>query len=259
MDRERFVIGDAVWEKIAGLLPGKTSDRGVTARDNRLFLEAVLWRIRTGLPWRDLPREFGNWNNVFKRFRRWVQAAVFERIFGVLSDEPDFEYAMIDGTIVTAHQKASGAKGGTKQQAIGRSRGGLTTKIVALVDALGERAREGGNLVRFVLLPGQRHDIVGVAPLIAGVSFDALLGDKAFDADWLRADLGERGAVAVIPPKSNRKVIIDYDKAMYRWRHLVENYFAKLKEFRSIATRYDKTDESFSANINLAAALIAAR
>ena len=86
-----------------------------------------------------------------------------------------------------------------------------------------------------------------------------MLGDKAFDADWLRADLDERGAIAVIPPKSNRKVIIDYDKAMYRWRHLVENSFAKLKEVRSIATRYDQTDESFSANINLAAALIAAR
>ena len=252
MDRERFVIGDAVWEKIAWLLPGKKSDRGVTARDNRLFLEAVLWRIRTGLPWRDLPGGFGKWNNVFKRFRRWVQAAVFDRIFGALSGEPDFEHALIDGTIVRAHQKASGAKGGTQQQAIGRSRGGLTTKIVALVDAL-------GHLVRFVLLPGQRHDIVGVAPLIAGVSFDALLGDKAFDADWLRANLDKRGVVAVIPPRSNRKVIIDYDKAMYRWRHLVENYFAKLKEFRSIATRYDKTDESFSANINLAAALIAGR
>jgi len=128
----------------------------------------------------------------------------------------------------------------------------LTSKIVALVDAL-------GNLVRFVLLPGQRHDTVGVAPLIAGVSFEALLGDKAFDADWLRADLDDRGAVAVIPPKANRKTIIDYDKAMYRWRHLIENYFAKLKEFRSIATRYDKTAESFSANINLAAAIIAAR
>jgi transposase len=252
MDRARFVIDDAVWEKIAGLLPGKTSDRGVTARDNRLFLEAVLWRIRTGLPWRDLPSGFGNWNNVFKRFRRWVQAAVFDRIFAVFSGEPDFEYALIDGTIVTAHQKASGAKGGTQHQAIGRSRGGLTTKIVALVDAL-------GNLARFVLLPGQRHDIVGVTPLIEGVSFDAFLGDKAFDTDWLRAHLDERGAVAVIPPKSNSKVIFDYDKAMYRWRHLVKNYFAKLKEFRSIATRYDKTDESFRANINLAAALIAAR
>ena len=136
-----------------------------------------------------------------------------------------------------------------EDQAIGRSRGGLTSKIVALVDAL-------GNLVRFVLLPGQRHDIVGVAPLVAGVSFDALLGDKAFDADWLRADLNKRGAVAVIPPKANRKTIIDYDKAMYRWRHLIENYFAKLKEFRSIATRYDKTIESFSANIHLAARVI---
>src|SRR6201994_24948 len=143
-------------------------------------------------------------------------------------------------------------KRGTQNQAIGRSRGGLTTKIVALVDAL-------GNLVRFVLLPGQRHDIVAVAPLIEGVSFDALLGDKGFDADWLRADLDDRGAAAVIPPRSNRKVSIDYDKEMYRWRHLVENYFAKIKEFRSIATRYDKTAESFSANINLAAALIAAR
>ena len=130
-------------------LPGKASDSGVTAKDNRLFLEAGLRRVRTGVPWRDLPSEFGNWNSVFQRFRRWVNGGVFERIFGGLSGEPDFEYALIDGTIVTAHQKASGAKGGTQNQAIGRSRGGLPTKIVALVDAL-------GNLVRFVLLPGQR-------------------------------------------------------------------------------------------------------
>ena len=252
MDRERFVIGDAVWEKIAPLLPGKKSDRGVTAKDNRLFLEAVLWRVRAGLPWRDLPLEFGNSNSVSKRFRRWVRRRVFDRSFNALSGEPDFEDAMIDGTIVSVHQKASGANGGAETNAIGRSRGGLTTKIVALVDAR-------GNLVRFVLLPGQRHDSVGVAPLIDGVSFDALLGDKAFDADWLRADLDDRGAAAVIPPRSNRKVIIDDDTQMYRWRHLVENYFAKIKAFRSIATRYDKTAESFSANINLAAAMITAR
>ena len=80
MDRERFVISDTVWQKIAPLLPGKPSDRGVTAKDNRLFLEAVLWRVRAGLPWRDLPAEFGLWNSVFKRFRRWVRARVFERI-----------------------------------------------------------------------------------------------------------------------------------------------------------------------------------
>jgi transposase len=128
----------------------------------------------------------------------------------------------------------------------------LTTKIVALVDAL-------GNLVRFVLLPGQRHDTVGVPPLIEGLAFGALLGDKAFDADWLRAELDDRGAAAVIPPKANRKARLDCDKAIYRWRHRIENYVAKLKEFRGIATRYDKTDTSFRANICLAAAVIAAQ
>src|SRR5918993_1685407 len=111
-ERSRFVVSDAAWEKIASLLPGKASDPGATARDNRLFLEAVLWRVRTGAPWRDLPSEFGLWNSVFQRFRRWVKGGIFERIFACLSDEPDFEYALIDGTIVTAHQKASGARGG---------------------------------------------------------------------------------------------------------------------------------------------------
>ena len=130
---------------------------------------------------------------------------------------------------------------------------------MALLDALGERAREAGKLVRCVLLPGQRHASVGVAPLIDGVSFEALLGDKAVDADWLRAELDAHGAIALIPPKSNRKVSLDDAKVMYRWRHLIETYFAKLNEFRAIATRYDKTDDSFRANINLAAAMIAAR
>ena len=114
VDRDRFVVSDAVWAKVASLLPGKSSDSGVTAKDNRLFLEAVLWRVRTGLPWRDLPSEFGRWNSVFQRFRRWVRAGVFDRAFERLSDEPDFEYALVDGTIVAAHQKASGAKGGLK-------------------------------------------------------------------------------------------------------------------------------------------------
>ena len=144
------------------------------------------------------------------------------------------------------------AQGGTCNQAIGRSRGGLTTKIVALVDAL-------GTLVRFILLPGQRHDSVGVQPLIEGVAFGALLGDKAFDVDWLRADLDARGAVAVIPPKAGCKALIACGRAMYHWRHLVENHFAKLKEFRAVATRYDKTDDSFRATITLAAAIIASR
>ena len=113
--------------------------------------------------------------------------------------------------------------------------------------------------MRFVLLPGQRHDSVGVQPLIEGIAFGALLGDEAFDADRLRADLGGRGAAAAIPPKANRKAAINFDRDMYRWRHLIGNTFAKLKEFRAVATRYDKTDTSYAATIHLAAAVIASR
>jgi transposase len=114
VNEERFVLTDDVWLRLAPHLPGKQGDAGVTGKDNRLFLEAVLWRVRTGLPWRDLPPDFGNWNSVFRRFRRWAENGVFERIFNEISGVPDFEYAMIDGTIVQAHQKASGAKGGLK-------------------------------------------------------------------------------------------------------------------------------------------------
>jgi len=116
-----------------------------------------------------------------------------------------------------------------------------------------------GNLVRFRLLPGQRSEIVGVASLIEGLTFDAFLGDKAFDADHLRDALRERGAQAVIPAKRNRKTHIPHDEEIYKWRHLVENYFSKIKEFRGVNTRYDKTDTSFRANLNLVATLIALR
>ena len=116
-----------------------------------------------------------------------------------------------------------------------------------------------GNLIRFVLLPGQRHDSVGVAPLLDGVAFDALLADKAFDNNAIRAELNERGAVAVIPSKSNRKTPFPCDLEMYKWRHLIENFFCKIKEFRRIATRYDKTDTSFKAAIYLVGSVLATR
>ena len=112
MRQERFVLTDRIWAMIEPLLPGTSRSRGVTAKDNRLFLEAVLWRVRVGAPWRDLPPEFGPWNSVFRRFRRWAQAGVFDRIFEAVSGDPDFEYVLIDGTIISAHHKASGAKGG---------------------------------------------------------------------------------------------------------------------------------------------------
>ena len=128
----------------------------------------------------------------------------------------------------------------------------MTTKIVALVDAL-------GNLARFVLLPGQRHDSLGTEPLLDGIAIEALIADKAFDNDRLRAELAARGALAVIPPKADRTRRIACDFVMYRWRHLVENFFCDLKRFRRVATRYDKTDQSFAAMIHLAATALALR
>jgi transposase len=108
----RRVLKDAQWERVAPLLPGKAGDPGRSGSDNRRFLEAVLWMVRTGAPWRDLPEAFGSWNSVFRRFRRWAQAGVFEHLFQALSGDPDFEYALIDGTIIRVHQHGTGAKGG---------------------------------------------------------------------------------------------------------------------------------------------------
>ena len=111
---ERFLLNDAQYKKMALLLPGKSGDSGRTAADNRLFVEAVLWIVRTGAPWRDLPVCFGRWNSAFRRFRRWSRKGVFEKIFNALSGDPDFEYAIVDGTIVRVHQHGAGAKGGLK-------------------------------------------------------------------------------------------------------------------------------------------------
>lgn len=128
----------------------------------------------------------------------------------------------------------------------------MTTKVLALTDGL-------GNLVRFRLMPGHRFDTVGVAPLIDGVEFGALLADKAFDSNDIVANLNERGAKIVISQHPRRAKPIPLDVEMYKWRNLIENFFCKLKEFKRIAMRACKTDQSFEAMIYLTAAVINSR
>ena len=128
----------------------------------------------------------------------------------------------------------------------------MTTKIMALTDAL-------GNLIDFRLLPGKAHDLRGTAVLIERLSGGQLLADRAFDANWLRQALAKVAVEAVIPPKSNRRFPAKFDRDTYKWRHLIENFFGKLKEYRGIATRYCKTDTSFTAFIAIAAILIRLR
>jgi transposase len=120
---------------------------------------------------------------------------------------------------------------------------------MALTDAL-------GNLIDFRLLPGQAHDLRGTAALIEGLNCGHLLADRAFDANWLRDGLAKVGIAAVIPPKSNRLLPAEFDRDIYKWRHLIENFFQKLKEYRGIAMRCCKTDDSFSAFIAVAATVI---
>ena len=135
-------------------------------------------------------------------------------------------------------------------QAIGRSRGGLSTKIHALVDAL-------GNPLAFRLTAGQTHDLVGADALLPQMAADRLIADKAYDADArVLQPLAGAGKTAVIPPRANRLAPRDFDRELYKERHLIENFFCKLKQFRAIATRYDKTAQNFLAAIHLAAAII---
>lgn len=116
-----------------------------------------------------------------------------------------------------------------------------------------------GNLVRFVLMPANRYDTVGVAPLIRGVEFGAMLADKAFDSNWIIEEMNGRGAKVVISQRPQRLLPLVIDDEMYKWRHLIENYFQKLKEFKRIAMRSDKTDTSYAAMICLCSAIINSR
>jgi transposase len=161
---------------------------------------------------------FGNWSTAFRRFRDWREADVFKRIFDALSEEPDMEYAMIDATIVKVHRHGQDEKGGLRARPLAVPKAAMATKILAPTDAL-------GNLVRFQLMSGHRFDAVGVAPLFEGVEFGALLAAKACDSNDIIAELNERGAKIVVSQHPHRVIPIPLDAVMYKWRHLIENFF----------------------------------
>ena len=244
------ILRDDQWERIKNLLPGREGTVGVTAKNNRLFLDAVLYRYRVGMPWRDLPSYFGHWRVVHTRFSRWAKNDVWRKVFQHLAGDADNEYAMIDSSIVRTHQHSSVAKKDREAQAIGRSKGGLSTKINTVVDAL-------GNPINFVLTPGQACDLDGSDKLLPGLEAQTILADKAYDADERVIEpLLAAGKKIVIPSKKNRKEPRTLDKELYKARHLIENFFCNLKQFRAIATRYEKTARNFLAAIHLVAVTI---
>jgi len=129
--RRRHEVTDEQWERIEPLLPGKPGDPGVTA-DNRLFINAIFWMVRTGAPWRDLPERFGNWNSVFQRFNRWAKKGVWDRLMKAFADDADLEWFIIDSTVIRAHQHSAGKKGGKQtKRSVGREADSVPRCILA--------------------------------------------------------------------------------------------------------------------------------
>ena len=184
-----------------------------------MFFEAVLYWARVGCPWRDLPGDFGGWSAVYKRLRRWIDSGRLARLFGLMAVQPACDgtlRVMIDSTIVRAHQHAAGAsevKGGAASNAIGRSRGGLSTKIIAV-------ATDEDGVVAVDIAEGQRNDAPLALPVLAQAKaalgrLDEVLGDKGFDSDEIRgACLDEHDALPVIPNRVNRKEPWPWDEVM---------------------------------------------
>ena len=189
----RYALRDDQWDQNEDILPGREGHVGGTAADNRLFVEAVLFRFRAGIPWRDLPERFGDWKIVYQRFNRWAKSGVFEGVFRLLASDHDSEYMMIDATIVRARRHSAGGRKKTARKPSADPAADLTTKIHALVDAL-------GNPVEVMLSPGQDHDLTCDQSLIEAVDPGALIADKAFDADAFIAVLNDRAIVPVIHP-----------------------------------------------------------
>ena len=186
---------------------------------------------------------------MFKRVRRWVKADAFYQIFRALAEDADFEHAMIDDSIVKVHRHGQGAKGDSKpgHRTLSRRRDDQD-------HGFGRRSRQPDRLpptARAGARPA-RHS----GPLIEGLTRGQFLADRAFDTNWLRDALTEAWIEAVIPQRSNRRFPAGFDRDIYKWRHPIENLFGKLKEYRGIAMRCCKTDESYSAFIAIAATVI---
>jgi transposase len=216
----------------------------------RLTLEGILYRLRVGCLWRDIPKEFGKWNNLDRRFNEWSRKGKIVQIFKMLVVDPDLEWVFIDGSIVKAHQYSSGCNK-KEESAIGRSVAGNSTKIHLAVDSF-------GFPIQFEITGGEVHDCKQAPEFFAALpASDYKIADRGYDSKPLRQQIRDCGEIPVIPRKSNSLVgNNDIDWGLYKYRHLVENAFARLKHFRSIATRYDKLARNYKANLALACAFI---
>ncbi|MFJ4167845.1 IS5 family transposase [Microbacterium sp. NPDC089698] len=290
------VFTDDQWERIESLLPSNTGVRGHPFRNNRRVIEGIAYRFRTGMPSRDLPREeFGPWQTVWKRHRRYAGDGTWDRVLAQILAEADAEGKIdwavsVDATIARAHQHATnttrpeqdtGAGSNHKNlpwhevepsgHGIGRSRGGLTTKIHQAVDG-------HGRPLAMIVTGGQRNDGAMLTELLAQIHVprlgrgrprtrpDAVIADRAYATGVIRSELRRRGITAVIPDKRDQAAARKrrgsrggrppgLDTDAYKGRNVIERYFALAKQWRGIATRFDKLAITYRAGLTICAIL----
>ncbi|MFB6890956.1 IS5 family transposase [Kitasatospora sp. NPDC056327] len=278
----RHELSDAEWAVLSRFLPAS----GVAGRprsDDRLVLNGIVWKLRTGTSWRDVPERNGSWQTLYTRFRRWALDGTFSRMLQAIQAEKDAAgdidwLVSVDSTIVRAHQHATGGKRGPStgdeagDHALGRSRGGLSTKLHLACDGR-------GRPLGFVLTGGNTNDCTRLEPVLESIRVprvgpgrprtrpDHVIADKGYSSRRIRAYLRRRGIPHTIPERVDQALgrlnrgshggrPPRFDRQTYRLRNVVERCFNRLKQWRGLATRYDKTRESYQATVTIASILL---
>jgi transposase len=264
----RHDLTDRQWQRLEPLLPPQKPPTGRPNLDHRIVINGILWIARTGAPWRDLPERYGIWSSVASRFYRWRKAGLWQQVFEALQSLADaagrIDWAVhfVDGTIVRAHQHAAGAKSSTPtEEALGRSRGGFSTKVHL-------RAEGGGKPMTFVLTPGQRNESTVFERLLEQGAVkrlgpgrprrrpDRIVGDKGYSAGRIRRYLHKHGIRVTIPRRRDERRRGSFDRAVYRLRNLIERLVNRMKHFRRVATRYEKRAANYLAILTVVAILL---
>ncbi|WP_420857080.1 IS5 family transposase [Streptomyces chilikensis] len=278
----RHELSDAEWAVLSRLLPS-SGTAGRPRSDDRVVLNGIVWKLRTGSAWRDVPERYGSWQTLYTRFRRWALDGTFSRMLRAIQAEKDAAgdiqwLVSVDSTIVRAHQHAAGGKRGrstgTKRgdHALGRSRGGLSTKVHLACDGL-------GRPLGFVLSGGNTNDCTRFEQVMGSISVprvgpgrprtrpDHVVADKGYSSRKIRSYLRRRGIPHTIPERVDQALgrlnrgtrggrPPGFDRSVYRRRNVVERCFNRLKQWRGLATRYDKTRESYQAAVTIASILL---
>ena len=251
------MLTDGAWMDLEPLLEACRPKGRTPPRDLRRTLSAIVWRHENGAKWRAIPAELGPWSRAAQTFIRWAHLGVWERLL-LLAQERGVQLGMtfLDGTSIRAHHKAAGAekkgansKGRDEREALGRSRGGYGTKACVIADGL-------GRAVAFILAPGQAHELPHAVPLLErlpGVP-KWVVADRGLSSHAFREHVWNLGARPAIPSKKNEAPVA-CPEWVYNNRNHVERLWARLKEWRAIATRYEKTASSFMGVLCLAATL----